>query len=87
MGLMTLSLATLNVRGLRDSSKCARLLGELKNLGVDVVAVQKTHFTCGADCQVLSFLQRNCRVHVFGKKRISRRGDFLLEKSNREEPG
>ena len=35
MGLMALNLATLNVRGLRDSSKCARLLGELKNLSVD----------------------------------------------------
>ena len=53
MGLMTLNLASLNVRGLRDSSKCTRLLAELKNLGVDVAAVQETHFTCGADCRVL----------------------------------
>ena len=50
---MTLNLASLNVRGLRDSSKCTRLLGELKNLGVDVAAVQETHFTCSADCRVL----------------------------------
>ena len=50
---MALNLATLNVRGLRDSSKCARLLGELKTLGVDVAAVQETHFICGADCRVL----------------------------------
>ena len=50
---MALNLATLNVRGLRDSSKCTRLLGELKTLGVDVAAVQETHFTCGADCRVL----------------------------------
>ena len=50
---MTLNLATLNVRGLRDSSKCARLFGELRHLGVDVAAVQETHFTCGADCRVL----------------------------------
>ena len=50
---MALNLATLNVRGLRDSSKCTHLLGELKNLGVDVAAVQETHFTCGADCRVL----------------------------------
>ena len=41
------------MRGLRDSSKCACLLGELKNLGVDVAAVQETHFTCDADCRVL----------------------------------
>ena len=53
MGLMVLNLATLKVRGLRDPSKCTRLLGELKNLGVDVAAMQETHFTCGADCRVL----------------------------------
>ena len=53
MGLMILTLATLNVRGLSDSSKCTRLLGELKTLGVDVAAVQETHFTCGTDCRVL----------------------------------
>ena len=35
------------------SSKCARLLVELKNIGVDVAAVQETHFTCDADCRVL----------------------------------
>ena len=50
---MSLNLATLNVRGLKDSSKCTRLLGELKNLSVDVAAVQGTNFTCGADCRVL----------------------------------
>ena len=53
MGLMTLNLATLNVRGLRDSSKCARLLAELKNLILIVTAVQETHFVCAADCRVL----------------------------------
>ena len=50
---MALNLATLNVRGTRDPSKFARLLGELKNLGVDFAAVQETHFTCDADCRVL----------------------------------
>ena len=50
---MALNLATLNVRGLRDPGKCTRLLGELKTLGVDVAAVQETHFTCSADCRVL----------------------------------
>ena len=50
---MTLNLATLNVRGLRDPSKCMHLLGELKNLRVDVAAVQKTHFICDANCRVL----------------------------------
>ena len=47
------NLAMLNVRGLRDSSKCARLLAELKILSVDVAAVQETHFICAADSHVL----------------------------------
>ena len=50
---MALTLATLNVRGLRDLSKCTRLLGELKNLGINVAAVQETHFICNADFRVL----------------------------------
>ena len=50
---MALNLATLNVRGLRGPGKCTRLLGALKNLGVDVAAVQVTHFTCSVDCCVL----------------------------------
>ena len=53
MCLMALNLATLNVRGLKDSSKCAYLLAELKNLSVNVAAVQETHFICAADCRVL----------------------------------
>ena len=39
--------------GIEGSGKCTRLLGELKTLGVDLAAVQETHFTCGADCRVL----------------------------------
>ena len=53
MGLMSLNLATLNVRGQRDSSKSACLLGELSNLRVDVAEVQETHFICAADSRVL----------------------------------
>ena len=53
MGLMSLNVATLNARGLRDSSKCARLLRELSNLSVGVGAVQETHFTCAVNCRVL----------------------------------
>ena len=53
MGLIALNLATLNVRGLRDSSKWARLLGEHKNLRVDVAAQQETHFIFAVDCRVL----------------------------------
>ena len=48
MGVISLNLATL-----RDSSKCARLLGELKNLSDNVAAVQETHFICAAECLVL----------------------------------
>ena len=50
---MTLNLTSLNLRGLRDSSKCARLLAEHKNIGGDFAAVQEAHFTCGADWRVL----------------------------------
>ena len=53
MCLMALNLATLNARGLRDPSKCTRLLGELSNLRVNVTAVQETHFNCAADDRVL----------------------------------
>ena len=49
---MALNFASLDARGLRDPSKCARLLGELSDLSVDVTAVQETYFTCVADCQV-----------------------------------
>ena len=50
---MTLNVASLNVRGLRDPSKCARLLSELSNLFGNVAAVQGTHFTCTENCRVL----------------------------------
>ena len=56
---MALNLATLNVRGLRDPSKCGHLLGELLNLSVaavqdtQVAAVQDTPFICTADSWVL----------------------------------
>ena len=50
---MALNIASLNVRGLRDASKCAHLLSDLSNLCVDVAAVQETHFICEADCRVL----------------------------------
>ena len=53
MGLMALNLDTLNVRGLRDSSKCACLLAELMNLRVNAPAMQETHFICTADYRVL----------------------------------
>ena len=36
-----------------DPSKCARLLGELSNLCVNVTAVQENHFACGGDYRVL----------------------------------
>ena len=45
--------SNLNMRGLRDPSKCAHLLSELSNLSVGVAAVQETQFTCAADFQVL----------------------------------
>ena len=53
MGLMTLNLATLNVRKLRGSSKCVRLLAELKKLRVNFATMQETHFICAVDCWAL----------------------------------
>ena len=50
---MALNLVNLNVRGLRDPSRCSRLLGELPNLGMNVAAVQETHFICAADFRPL----------------------------------
>ena len=50
---MALNVASLNARELRDA------LAELSNLGVDVAAVQETHFTCEADCRVL---ENDCRL-------------------------
>ena len=49
---MSLNHATLNMRGLRDSSKCSCLLGEISNLALDVGTVQETHFTYAAVCRV-----------------------------------
>ena len=41
---MSLNLACLNVRGLKDPNKCVHLLGELLKFYVDVTTVQETHF-------------------------------------------
>ena len=56
-----LNLASLNLSGLRDPSKCIHLLGELST-SVDVTVIQETPFTCTADCQVL----RNVVFSAFG---------------------
>ena len=48
---MTLNVASFNVRGLRDPSKCTRFLGSCSS--VIVAAVQETHFTCAEDSRVL----------------------------------
>ena len=53
MGPISLNLATLNARGLRDPSKCVHLLVELSNLSVNVASVQETRFTYAADCRAL----------------------------------
>ena len=50
---MTLNLASVNMRGLRDLSKYAHLLFAHSNLCVAVVVVQETFFICTADFQVL----------------------------------
>ena len=50
---MILNLASLNVRGPRDSNECVRLLCEILNLSVDITVVQLTHFICAKQFQVL----------------------------------
>ena len=51
---MSIKLASLNARGLRDLGKTARLLRDLLSFGVDVATIQETHFVCEADSRVLS---------------------------------
>ena len=75
---MALNVASLNVRGLRDSSKCARLLGELKKLCIDVAAVQETHFTCDADCRLL---ENDFNVFSAYGSRVSAGVSFLVRRS------
>ena len=74
MASMSLNLATLKVRGLRDPSKSACLLGKLSNLRVNVAAVQETHFICVADCWVLE----NDYVNLSAYGSHSSVGVFLL---------
>ena len=69
MGLMALNLATLNVRGLRDSRQCAHLLAELKYLSVDVTAMQETSFaqrTVGYWKRILTFSQYTTAAVALG---------------------
>ena len=54
MGLKSLNLATLNSRGLRDPSKCARMLAELLNLNMKVAEVQWTVGSWRTDFAVFS---------------------------------
>lgn len=51
---MSIKLAGLNVKGLRDRSNCARLIFDLRSFGVDVVEIQETHFVWNVDSSLLS---------------------------------
>ena len=51
---MSLNLASLNARGMRDRSHASRVLRDLLSLNVDVAAIEETHFVCEADERVLS---------------------------------
>ena len=75
---MALNLATLNMRGLRDSSKCAHLLAELKNLSVGVAEGQETHFISAADCRVL---EGDFNVFLAYGSRSSAGVSLLVERS------
>ena len=56
---MTLKFARVNMKGLRDPSKCENLVGGLSNHCENVVAVQETHFICAADSRML---ENDCRL-------------------------
>lgn len=51
---MSIKLTSLNVRGMREQSKAARLLRDLLSFGVDVAANQETHFVSDIHAIVLS---------------------------------
>ena len=65
--MAVLNLATLNARGLRNSGDAARVLGDLRDLEVDIAALQETHFICRSD------------EHVFDSDYVvvSSYGDYL----------
>lgn len=45
-----MKIASLNVKGLRDRRKAARLRRDLLSFGVDVAAIEETHFVCTFRC-------------------------------------
>lgn len=51
---MYIKLTSLNMRSLRDRSKSVHLLRSLLSLGLDVTAIQKTHFICEVEARMLS---------------------------------
>ena len=67
---MALNLASLNVRGLRDSSKCAHLLTELRNLGVVVLQCKRPTslavLTVGCWKATLTFSQHTAAAPALG---------------------
>ena len=77
---MSLNLASLNARGLRDSSRANFAAANLENLGVDVATVQETHFESYLDEYVL---RGKWEVHsAYG--RPNSRGVSLLVKQSLE---
>ena len=51
---MALNIACLNVDGLRNLGKAARLLQDLLYLDVDLAVIEETHFIEARDARVLS---------------------------------
>lgn len=50
---MSLRLASLNVKGLRNKGKSSGLLRDLESLSVDVATIEETHFSSDRDTHVL----------------------------------
>ena len=75
---MAITLATMNVRGLRDPSRASAFLQDLRAHHVDVAAVQETHFVCEADGRLIA---NDFIVHSSYGDRDSRGVSLLVKRT------
>lgn len=82
---MSIKLASLNTRDLRDRGKAIGRLRDLGLVGVSAAAIPETHFLCNVDARVLSsdFVysvyedKRSGGVSLLVKSSLNARGDFF----------
>ena len=77
-GKLTLNLASLNARGMRDRGRASRVLRDLVHLKADVISLQETHFVCAADERVL---KDDFVVYSAYGDRLSRGISLLVKRS------